>query len=141
MPDYVNRNDVRQALNIPSYVQEFQDCNDEMYDTYKVLREGSIWIYRILLGYGNKYRLMHYSGDSDGAVATRGTRQWIKAQNWQVTDEWRPWTTDGQLSGYIEEYGQFTFATVHGVGHEAAQWKRQDVSQMIMKYVHNERID
>ncbi len=37
MPDYLNRNDVRQALNIPSYVQEFQDCNDEMYNTYKVL--------------------------------------------------------------------------------------------------------
>jgi hypothetical protein len=50
-----------------------------MYETYKVLREGSIWIYRILLAYDSSYRILHYSGDSDGAVATRGTRQWIKA--------------------------------------------------------------
>jgi Serine carboxypeptidase len=76
-----------------------------MYETYRVQREGSIWIYNILLSYGNKYRLMHYSGDTDGEVATIGTRQWIHAQNWNVTDEWRPWTTDGQLSGFIEQYG------------------------------------
>jgi len=76
-----------------------------MYDTYRVLREGSIWIYNLLLGYGGKYRLMHYSGDTDGEVATIGTRMWLQQQNWPVTDEWRPWTTDGQLSGFIEQYG------------------------------------
>ena len=76
-----------------------------MYETYHVFREGSIWIYNMLLKYGNKYRLLHYSGDTDGAVATRGTRQWIQKQEWAITDHWRPWTTDDQLSGYIEEYG------------------------------------
>ncbi|TNV78909.1 hypothetical protein FGO68_gene989 [Halteria grandinella] len=98
MESYVNRPDVRQALNIPSFVQPFQDCNDDLYNTYSVLREGSIWIYNILLGYEKRYRIMHYSGDTDGAVATLGTRRWITQQEgWNVTNEWRPWTTDGDV--------------------------------------------
>jgi hypothetical protein len=31
---YLNRADVRAALNIPSYVQGYSDCNDPMYETY-----------------------------------------------------------------------------------------------------------
>jgi len=51
-----------------------------MYPTYNSLREGSVWIYPILMNYN--YRLMHYSGDTDGAVPTVGTRKWIAEQNW-----------------------------------------------------------
>lgn len=111
-----------------------------MYNTYQAFREGSIWIYHTLLGYP-KYRIMHYSGDTDGAVATLGTRRWIVQQGWNITNEWRPWTTDGDLSGYLQDYGQFTFATIHGVGHMAPQWKRKDVTTLISKYIHKEEIN
>ena len=73
--DYLNRKDVRLALNIPSYLPAYQQCNDEIYNTYKSFREGSVWIYPTMKQYG--YRLMHYSGDTDGAVPTLGTRKWI----------------------------------------------------------------
>ena len=43
--DYLNRKDVRLALNIPSYLPAYQQCNDEIYNTYKSFREGSVWIY------------------------------------------------------------------------------------------------
>lgn len=119
MTGYLNRADVRAALNIPTWVQGFSDCNNPMYSTYQAFREGSIWIYNIFLGYSDWYKIMHYSGDTDGAVATLGTRRWIAQQDWAITNEWRPWTTDGQLSGYLEDYGKFTFATIHGVGHMA----------------------
>ena len=141
MAAYLRRDDVRAAMNIPSYVQQFQDCNNPMYGTYQAFREGSIWIYNILKGYPDLYRLLHYSGDTDGAVATLGTRRWIQQQGWSVTNEWRPWTTDGGLSGYLEDYGTFTFATIHGVGHMAPQWKRKDVTELVNKYVHNEKIN
>ena len=73
--DYLNRADVRLALNIPSYVPAYSQCNDGMYVTYVTYREGSIWIYPILMAYG--YKLLHYSGDTDGAIPTLGTRKWI----------------------------------------------------------------
>ncbi len=78
--DYLNRQDVRNALNIPSYVPAYSQCNDAMYETYVTFREGSVWIYPILMGYG--YRLLHYSGDTDGAIPTLGTRKWIENQGW-----------------------------------------------------------
>ena len=84
---------------------------------------------------------MHYSGDTDGAVATLGTRRWIKQQPWPITKEWRPWTTNGDLSGYLEDRGQFIFATIHGVGHMAPQWKRQAVTQLITRFAHNRPLD
>lgn len=141
MTGYLNRADVRAALNIPTWVQGYSECNNPMYPTYQAFREGSIWIYNILKGYTSNYKLLHYSGDTDGAVATLGTRRWIAQQGWNVTNAWRPWTTNGDLSGYLEDYGTFTFATIHGVGHMAPQWKRQDVTDLISKYIHNEIIN
>jgi carboxypeptidase C (cathepsin A) len=141
MGGYLNRADVRQKLNIPKFVQTFDDCNDEVGQFYLGQREASIWIYNILLGYPARYRLMHYSGDTDGAVATLGTRRWIKQQPWPVTNEWRPWTTNGDLSGYLEDRGNFTFATIHGVGHMAPQWKRQAVTQLITRFAHHLPLD
>ena len=86
--------------------------------------EGSIWIYGILRPYG--YKMMHYSGDTDGVVPTIGTRRWVKSLGWKMTSDWQPWTTDGQVSGYTISYGNFEFVTVHGVGHMVPQWKRLD---------------
>lgn len=139
MSDYLNRPDVRSALHIPTYVDHYDECNNDIYGTYQSFREGSVWIYPILKNY--PYRLMFYSGDTDGAICTLGTRRWIEQQNWNVTQEWRPWTTGGQLSGYLIDYDNFQFATVHGVGHMSPQWKRQDVSDLITKYIHKENIE
>ena len=141
MTGYLQRKDVREKLNIPKGIPAFSDCNNQMYTTYKAFREASIWIYNIMLAYTDRYRVMHYSGDTDGAVATLGTRRWIWQQNWKVTQDWTPWTTDEDLSGYFEHYGSFTFATIHGVGHMAPQWKRKDVTSLITKFIHNIPLD
>jgi carboxypeptidase C (cathepsin A) len=133
MSDYLNRADVRTALNIPNWILSYQECNDPMYATYMSYREGSVWIYPILKAYG--YRLLHYSGDTDGAIPTLGTRTWIQQQGWNVTKDWRPYTTEDQVSGYVIDYDNFQFVTIHGVGHMAPQWKREDVTGMITKFV------
>lgn len=76
--------------------------------------------------------MMHYSGDTDGAVCTYGTKQWIKNLNWPVTQAWRQWKTKdavngNQVSGYYEKYDGMDFVTVKGVGHMAPEWKRKPV--------------
>jgi hypothetical protein len=71
--DYVNRADVRTAMNIPASVQAWESCSADL--VYHAQTEGSYWIYDILK---NKYQILFYSGDTDGAVPMYGTQQWIE---------------------------------------------------------------
>ena len=84
------------------------------------------------------YKMLHYSGDTDGAVPTYGTRRWIEMLNWPVKKAWAPWFTDSaQVSGYFISYEGMDFATIHGVGHMAPQWKRKDVTRLFTNWIHN----
>ena len=56
---------------------------------YTINETGSAWIYNNLRGKG--YKMLMYSGDTDSIVPTLGTQQWIHAQGWAVTEEWRPY--------------------------------------------------
>lgn len=135
--DYLNRADVRAALHIPLDIQAWEGCTGNPLFNYPFSQEASVWIYTILQRYG--YKLMHYSGDTDGVVPTWGTRMWIESLGWPVTEEWQAWTTDGQVSGYVQQYaGNFWFTTVHGVGHMVPGWKKKDAHIMISKWIHGE---
>jgi len=137
MTDYLNRADVRGALNIPQSVQAWEGCTTNENFTYPFSVEASLWIYTILHRYN--YTLMHYSGDTDGVVPTIGTRRWVNSLEWKVVKDWQPWTTDGLISGnFIEFINNFYFVTIHGVGHMAPQWKKKDMQLMILKYFHGE---
>lgn len=133
LTDYMNREDVRTAFNIPAETQVWEQCSETL--RYNVQDEASEWIYRVLQG---KTRLMFYSGDTDGAITTFGSKSWMKSLGWPITDAWRPWFTNGQVSGYTESYEGLQFVTIKGVGHMAPQWARQPVTNMISAFVHNE---
>jgi hypothetical protein len=105
---------------------------------YAYQYEGSFWIYKVLKQYG--YKILFYSGDTDGAVPTYGTRRWIQMLNWPVKKPWTPWYTDGQVSGFQISYEGLDFTTIHGAGHLAPQWKRKEVTKFIMSWVHNEPV-
>jgi carboxypeptidase C (cathepsin A) len=135
--DYLNRSDVRDALNIPSNIQAWDLCTESINIEYSRDPNGSQWIYEALAG---KYRMLHYSGDVDGAVPTLGTENWINSLNWDVSENWRPYYLDGQVAGYLESYNNvaLTFATVHGAGHMAPQFKRGETFHLVFNWI-NER--
>jgi hypothetical protein len=112
---YMNQADVRTALHIPAEYPAWDMCNSDTFQ-YTSLHIGSQWIYESLKG---QYRMLHFSGDIDGAVPTTGTLGWIKEMNPIVKEEWRPYklTDSDEIAGYIEEYEGLTFASVHGAGH------------------------
>lgn len=83
------------------------------------------------------YKILFFSGDTDGAVPTYGTKRWLKMLSLPVKEAWKPWITDGQVSGYIIRYEGMDFATVHGVGHMAPQWKRKEVTKMFTNWIHD----
>lgn len=113
LSEYMNRNDTRAALHIPDFVQTWAQCSDKI--VYHLQNEASMWIYPILKA--NNIKLLFYSGDTDGAVPTYGTKRWIKELNWPIMNEWRQWKTDSQVSGYIQQYDGLDFVTIKGVGH------------------------
>lgn len=124
---------VRTALHISDKSPAWEDCTESI--EYTMNEIGSHQIYLDLKG---KYRVLHYSGDTDNAVPTYGTQRWIHADGWKpIKDkEWRAWYVNDQVAGYTTDYeGDFTFTTVHGCGHMAPQWKRPESYRMIFNFI------
>jgi len=132
--DYMNLNTTRSALHIPESAPAWNMCSDTL--EYSLQNEASLWIYNVLQKSGIK--MMFYSGDTDGAIPTYGSKQWIAKLDREVTEAWRPWYTNGQVSGFVEKYEGLEFVTVKGVGHMAPQWARQPVTDMITAFIHGE---
>jgi hypothetical protein len=57
-------------------------------------------------------RILHFSGNTDGAVPTIGTRTWIYNTEWQETAEYQPfYVRNKQVGGFAEIRGTFTFVS------------------------------
>lgn len=41
------------------------------------------------------------SGDHDMCVPFTGSEAWTRSLGYKVVDEWRPWTSNGQVAGYL----------------------------------------
>lgn len=61
-------------------------CSDVI--TYTSDEKGSQYVYEKLMG---KYKILKFSGDTDGAVPTAGTLAWIQSLNLKVSKEWQPY--------------------------------------------------
>ncbi len=42
-----------------------------------------------------------YSGDHDMCVPYTGSEAWTRSVGFKIVDEWRPWTSNGQIAGYL----------------------------------------
>ena len=89
---------------------------------------------------GKGYRFLKYSGDTDAAVPTTGTKWWIDELNLNILEDWRPYLVDDNdggriLGGYIVEYEGLTLGTVHGAGHMAPQFKPVETSHLIFNWL------
>ena len=134
LSDYLNDYEVRRELHVSQRttgIESWLACEHDYNWKYYLQPEGSYWIYPLLKAGG--YKVLVYSGDTDGAVPTYGTTRWIQDLNWSVKKDWAPWYVHNgneedpeellQVQGYTIEYDGLTFTTVHGVGHMAPQWK------------------
>lgn len=120
---YLNNRTVMDALHVPATVQKWDLCLDKGDLQYTKDRAGSINIYSQLRG---KYRILVYSGDTDGVVPTYGTKAWIENLGWPISKPYKQFFVDGQVAGYSEfrDNGDFVYSTIHGAGHMAPQWRR-----------------
>lgn len=134
--EYLNKQEVRDALHIPSNVRDWAECSDI---DFPYDEKASLWAWKELRGQG--YKMLKFSGDVDGAVPTAGTRHWIQDTDWPVTEASREWDDeDGLFAGLIEVRDDFTFATVHGAGHMVPQFRPKQGYHLIMNFVKGNKI-
>jgi hypothetical protein len=78
---YLNNRTVMNALHVPANVTGWDYCKDKGDFSYTKNRSGSIDIYSELI---SSYKILVYSGDTDGSVPTYGTKRWIDSLGWPV---------------------------------------------------------
>lgn len=126
-------------MNIPDSIGDWGMCNYTF--NYSSSTKGSQWIWEEMKNSGKDYRLLKYSGDTDGAVPTIGTEHWIKELNWPILEKYRPFFLEsGELGGYIEVRDGLTFATVHGSGHMVPQYKRAESFYLMRNFLDGKKI-
>jgi hypothetical protein len=73
--------DVIKALHADLYFTgNYSTVNNEIFKTYKVQREGSLWIYEVLKHYN--YKMLAINGDVDAEVTLRGVWKWLRTLGW-----------------------------------------------------------
>ena len=136
--DYFTDPLVLAQLNIVKESPKWDLCADVSVFNYTSAQNASQWIYPIVKG---RYKILKYSGDTDGAVPTYGTQQWINELNWPILEAWRPYYIQNmygtQVAGYVEKRDGLLFVTVHGAGHMAPQWKKQETYHAVFNFINN----
>ena len=54
---------------------------------------------------------------------------------WPITKKWAPFMLGGSLAGYTEVRDGMTFATIHGAGHMAPQFKRAESYYVVFNFI------
>ncbi|KAL6214293.1 hypothetical protein ACLB2K_013729 [Fragaria x ananassa] len=75
-------------------------------------------------------------GDHDLCVPFTGSEAWTRSLGYKIVDEWRPWTSKGQIAGYTQGYEKnLTFSTVKGSGHTVPEYKPQEALDLYSRFL------
>jgi hypothetical protein len=141
MDVWVNRTDVRVAINVPvnSFFFSADNGNGMNYistepDLLPFYNE-AITIYNL--------RVLVYNGDTDPGLNSFVTQDiyipYLQAQGHQ-NKEWRPWTKDGkqQMAGYVTEFPKFSYLTIRGSGHMVPEFKPIAAKSFMSTWISNQ---
>ena len=82
LSDWMNLEATRDALHIGGDAPGWSMCTDDEKFNYILTNEASFWIYPVLKAAG--IRMMFYSGETDGAIPTLGSKMWIENLNYDI---------------------------------------------------------
>ncbi|XP_031740047.1 serine carboxypeptidase-like 18 isoform X6 [Cucumis sativus] len=139
---WANNDQVRKALHIhEGSIGEWIRCRGKEYYNFELT---SAFPYHVNLsskGYRSLiYSCFEYSGDHDMVVPHMETHAWIKALNYSVVDDWRPWFIDDEVGGYTRSFANnMTFVTVKGGGH-TPEYLREESSIVFKRWIIGESL-
>ncbi|XP_023549196.1 serine carboxypeptidase-like 20 [Cucurbita pepo subsp. pepo] len=87
------------------------------------------------------YRALIFSGDHDMCVPFTGSEAWVRSLGYKVIDEWRPWTSNEQVVGYLRSYeNNLIFLTIKGSGHTVPEYKPREALDFYSRFLGGEAI-
>lgn len=134
IPQYLDRNDVREILHVTEKRGGWEACTRFNYER---LPQGTIELYPKIKAAG--YRILKYSGDTDGSVPTLGTNQWIENLGWDVKIDHDPFIIDGKVAGFYTLRDGLEYVIFHGAGHLVPLWMRKETQYVFNQWLNGER--
>nr|DAD25390.1 TPA_asm: hypothetical protein HUJ06_026854 [Nelumbo nucifera] len=135
---WLNNEEVRKAIHAEEVsVVTWELCTGKIEYFHDA---GSMIKYHKSLTAGG-YRSLIFSGDHDMCIPFTGTEAWTKSLGYEIVDEWRPWTFNEQVAGYIQGYDKnLTFLTIKGSGHTVPEYKPQEALAFYSRWLEGETI-
>ncbi|XP_061351197.1 serine carboxypeptidase-like 20 [Gastrolobium bilobum] len=87
------------------------------------------------------YRAIIFSGDHDMCVPFTGSEAWTRSLGYKIMDEWRPWSSNNQVAGYLQGYeNNLIFLTVKGAGHTVPEYKPLEALEFYSRWLEGKPI-
>ena len=144
---YLNREDVVKAIHANPSTLPWKPCSNKVDYSNKDSMEPQMKVYRTLLSTMDDgsvdLNMLVFSGDDDSVCSLAGTQTWI----WDLgvrpdtRRTWVPWLVANQTAGYVTQFrlanpkSSFTFATVHGAGHEVPSYRPSEALELFRRYL------
>ncbi|XP_014452524.1 lysosomal protective protein [Alligator mississippiensis] len=132
---WLNRDDVRQALHIPSSLPNWELCSSQVRTHYKRIYMDMAPFYQTLLKHD--LRALVYNGDVDMVCNFLGSEKFVESLNKPMLKSYQPWYYNNQIAGFFNEYEKITFLTVKGAGHMVPQYKPGQALKMFQCFLSN----
>ncbi|KAB7495457.1 Pheromone-processing carboxypeptidase KEX1 [Armadillidium nasatum] len=130
--NYLNSPETREALHIPSFVQDWVICSNEVNLHYLRTVYNSQPYLRTL--HDNGIRGVLYNGDVDMACNFLGNQWDIEGLEFDEIEERRMWYVNGQIAGYVQKFELLDFVTIRGSGHMVPSDKPAEALHMIAAF-------
>ncbi|PAV76124.1 hypothetical protein WR25_26417 [Diploscapter pachys] len=133
---YLNRQDVRKALQVPTSLPAWSICNDEINMFYNREVSDTTPIFQSALQAGMK--VMLYNGDVDMACQFLMGQRFSRKLGIPVKTPAKHFIVDGQVGGYHTQYGDgMHFVSVRGAGHMVPTDKPSVAYHIIDSFLYN----
>ncbi|CAB3399407.1 unnamed protein product [Caenorhabditis bovis] len=151
--NYLQRNDVRQALHIPDSVQAWDECSDDINEKYYIQQTPDLTdTFKSIIDSNYPIRALIYNGDIDLACNYLGDQWFVEdlvngynMKNTLPRQEWIYTRAGGNylpsLAGYVKSWTNSNFSidllTVKGGGHMVPMDRPGPALQMFVNFLNN----
>ncbi|CAJ0955551.1 unnamed protein product, partial [Mesorhabditis belari] len=134
---YMNRRDVRTALGIPGLLPNWSTCSDVISVVYE--EQYSTVAPQIKNALTAGLKVMLYHGDIDMVCNFFQGQRFTTNLNLTQVSAKRSYHVNGQVGGFVTDWGQLKFLTVKGAGHMVPTDKPAVASYILNAFINDKK--